>query len=58
MFNQDAQEVTRTGLGEIREPRPDAGWAKIQLYQPAHRICRNVRCDLHRAFSYAEDTMP
>jgi hypothetical protein len=50
MFMRDAQEANRNGLGMKETPRPAAGW-----FQPTHR---NLRFVCHRAFSYAEDTLP
>jgi hypothetical protein len=50
MFMRDAQEAYRSGLRMKETQRPAAGG-----FQPTHRDLRFIS---HRAFSYAEDTLP
>ena len=50
MFMQEAQEAVRKGLGVKDTPRPGTG-----KFRPALRVLRLIN---HRAFSYAETTMP
>jgi hypothetical protein len=50
-----AQEEYSGGLLEIYEPRPAADAAWFKPLQPAHRVLRSA---FHRAFSYAEITLP
>ena len=42
------QESGRKGLRQIEEPRPAAGKAQTETFQPTHRV---LRFDDHRAFS-------
>jgi hypothetical protein len=55
MYMLIAQEADSGGLVEIDEPRPAADAAWFKPLQPAHRV---LRCVFHRAFSYAEITLP
>jgi hypothetical protein len=50
-----AQEEYSGGLPETDEPRPAADAANSKPLQPAHRVLRSA---FHRAFSYAEFTLP
>jgi len=50
MFMRDAQYTGSAGLRMIQTERPGTG-----RFRPTQRILRFI---CHRAFSYAEDTLP